>query len=383
MKKIAFVIESLHHGGAEKSLVTLLNLLNYNDLQIDLILFKKGGEFEKFIPKHVNVIYESSFKKTNRLNLLISRFKFWYLKTYSNKKKYHHAQIYWKVFGKLILKLKTPYDIAIAYNQGFATYYVSEKIISPKKYAWLNTDYQKAGYTAVFDYKMYATYKKIVCVSKENEWSFIEANHLIGKSLPTCVIKDITDPVMVKKMSLEETDLRMDTKDLKILTVGRLAKPKAIELAIESCYLLKDKGIKLKWYVIGEGSERMRLERKINQHNLSDTFILLGYKENPYPYIKNCDIYVQTSLFEGLGLTVIEAALLQKPIVTTNFPTASGIITHKKTGLICEMDANSITESILYYINNPDFKNIIIENLSKMDHNDKEKSLHAFNQLIE
>tara|TARA_R110001583_G_scaffold107620_1_gene256224 strand:- start:8126 stop:9277 length:1152 start_codon:yes stop_codon:yes gene_type:complete len=382
MKRISFVIESLHHGGAEKSLITLLNLLDYNILQVDLILFKKGGEFEKFVPKEVTIRYKDPFQKINIIKKTYFRLKFWLIKNYMNKKKLHDAQIYWKVFGKYIEKHQLIYDVAIAYNQGLSTYYVSDKINASKKYAWLNTDYRKAGYVAAFDYAMYSKYKKIICVSKENESSFNKANDLIGKILPTYIIKDITDSLLVKKMSLENTDFKMDINQINILTVGRLAKAKGIHLAIEACKILKSKGIKLKWYVIGEGPERNELEKRINQYNLENSFLLLGYKENPYPYIKACDIYTQTSLFEGLGLTVIEATILQKPIVTTNFPTASSIITNNETGLICEMNAQSIAENILFYINDQKLKDKVVFNLSKLKNNDKEKSLETFNRLI-
>jgi len=128
----------------------------------------------------------------------------------------------------------------------------------------------------------------------------------------------------------------------------------------------------IQWYIIGEGKERKSLEKLIHHNKLDSIFFLLGYKENPYPYMKSCDIYVQTSLFEGLGLTLIEASILQKPIVTTNFPTAHSIISHNKTGLICEMNSQSIAKSISNYIDNPQLKQKIVTNLKMMKNNDKE-----------
>ena len=110
--------------------------------------------------------------------------------------------------------------------------------------------------------------------------------------------------------------------------------------------------------------------------------ILLGYKENPYPYIKSCDIYAQTSLFEGLGLTVIEAAILQKPIVTTNFPTSYSIIENEITGLICNMNPLDIAKSIERYLNNPELNKKIVKNLSLLKNNDKEISLNKVNDLL-
>ncbi|NMH88335.1 glycosyltransferase [Flavivirga algicola] len=382
MKKIVFVIESLHHGGAEKSLVTLLDFLDYNSFAVKLLLFRKGGEFEKFVPKEVSITYINPFEGINKVSLLFLRARFLINKKLNKNKRYHNAQLFWKTFGNSIRANKITCDTAIAYNQGFATYYVAEKILAQKKYSWLNTDYIKAGYQASFDYNKYTQFKKIICVSQENELAFIKANKLNNKVLPTEIIKDITDDLDIKNKCFEKTEFDLKKDEFKILTVGRLAKAKGFELAIKACKILKDKGIEHKWYVIGEGSERENLERIILEENLEDTFILLGYKENPYPYINTCNIYVQTSLFEGLGLTVIEAAILQKPIVTTNFPTAPSLITHNETGLICEMDANDIAHNILVYIENREFKNKIINNLSKLKNDDKEKSLAKFNKLI-
>ena len=112
------------------------------------------------------------------------------------------------------------------------------------------------------------------------------------------------------------------------------------------------------------------------------TFNLIGFRENPYPFIKNCDIYVQTSLFEGLGLTVIEASILNKPIVTTNFPTAFSILEHKKTGVIAEMNPEDIAFGIQRVINDNDFRKQLIENLENQVDNEKEKTLKKVKKLI-
>ena len=109
---------------------------------------------------------------------------------------------------------------------------------------------------------------------------------------------------------------------------------------------------------------------------------MLGAKINPYPYMKACDIYVQTSLFEGLGLTVIEAAILQKPIVCTNFPTAYNILKDNETGLIAEMNPNAIAEQIEKLIKDESLRKKLISNLEQQENKDKEQSLLQFENLI-
>ncbi|TXE11659.1 glycosyltransferase [Seonamhaeicola algicola] len=384
LKKIAFVIESLHCGGAEKSLVTLLQNLDYTKYNVSLYLLLTNGEFQKFIPDEVTV-KTITINKTNFIKQILKTVKFralTKLNKLNKKNKYHPAQVFWKSKNNNFSKINTLYDVAIAYNQGFATYFVSEKIKARKKIAWLNTDYIKANYNINFDYKFYKNFDDVVCVSEENRHSLLKSLNK-QQTISTLVIKDIVDDRLIHQLSKEVEYPFTDKENNKIiLTVGRLADAKGLDLAIQACHILRQKKYNIKWYVIGEGPKRKELEHLINKLDISKYFILLGYKENPYPYIKSCNIYTQTSFFEGLGLTLIEASILQKPIVTTNFPTASKIIEHGRTGLICDMNADAIANSIEEYITSPKLVNKFTENLSKQKNNDKVLSLAKVNELL-
>ena len=382
MKKLLFIIESLHCGGAEKSIVTLLKNIDYKLNQVDLILIKKGGEFEKFIPNEVSVIYKDATTSSSFFKRILPRIKFKILKKQNQNSVYNSSHLFWQAFKSIIPVHTKKYDVAIGYSQGFAAYYVVDKTVADKKYAWLNIDYSHARHYAKFDYPYYAKLDSVVCVSPECKTSLLDAMQSIGKTLPTTVLKDITDDSIVNKLSKEGLGFPKNSEAHTILTVCRLAKQKGLYLAVNACEILKNKGVNFKWYIVGEGTEREFLESEIKNKGLANHCILLGFKENPYPYMKTCDIYVQTSLFEGLGLTVIEAAILHKPIVTTNFPTASSIVTHNKTGVICEMKADAIALSISKYIDNAVFTDKIIDNLSKVKNTDKEKSLQTFQNLI-
>ncbi len=376
MKKVLFVIESLHLGGAEKSLVTLFHNLDYDKFEVDLIIFKDGGIFKKFVPKQVNIILKSYPDLTFKDRFLFKVSKLIY------KSKYHAAQLFWKIINTKLESHSSAYDIAIAYNQGFSTYYVEKKIQAQKKYAWLNTDYQKAGYAIKFDFPIYQSFEKIVAVSQEAKQSLQNELNSINEDLSIEVIKDIVDEKIIKKQSKETIEIEFKKTDINIVTVARLIKYKGLHLAIESCKKLIDNGHKINWYLIGEGIERNKLKALIKTYQLEKNFFLLGEKENPYPYIKACDIYVQTSLFEGLGLSVIEASILEKPIICTNFPTAFSIIKHNETGLICDMDSDSISKNIEKLIENRALKEKFIENLHKVKNKDKEITLEKIKQWI-
>lgn len=371
MKKIVFFVESMHCGGAERSLLSLLQNLDRNKYEIDLLVINKGGAFEQFIPPNVN------YKCLNLKFSFLGKIKFFF-----NRKREsdtHTAQVFWKTYSKQIPQYDKKYDIAIAWGQGFATYFTSTKIDAATKYAWINIDYDLAGYKFDYDKALYRNFDKVVGVSdfvRDSMSKYIPAHKLLS-------IVNIIDENDVIARADEPEHFNFDINVNNIVSVGRLAKQKAFDLAIETAKHLEDHKVNFKWYIIGEGTERKNLEKSIADHNLQEVFILLGHKDNPYPYIKACDIYVQTSSFEGLGRTIIEASLLNKPIVTTNFPTAYGLLENEKTGLIVEMEVNKISNAIQKLILDESFKFTLIENLKKKKNLNKQTTLDQVYALLD
>lgn len=370
-EKVAFFVESMHCGGAERSLLSLLNNISHEKYDIDLLVIKKGGEFEKFIPSWIN------YKSVDPAFGIIGRVKF---KIQSRlKPNVHKAQLFWRSFRNQIEIYSEEYDIAVGWGQGFATYFIAEKIKSKKKFAWVNTDYEKAGYKFDYDKNIYEKFDKIVGVS---EFVKDSMQKFINKDRVTHIRNIIdADDIIVRANQLRSIDFNTD--QLSIVSIGRLAKQKAFELSIETAKILDEKEIDFKWYIIGEGTERSNLELLIQSYNLNDKVILLGFRDNPYPYIKACDIYIQTSKFEGLGRTLIEAAILQKPIVSTDFPTAYELVDEGRTGFIAKMDANDIAKKIVQlYLNNELYNKMVEELSSKLDDR-KQETLRTVYQLFD
>ena len=302
------------------------------------------------------------------------------LKRFFNFKHYHNAQLFWPIVEKYFKVNEKRYDFAIAYNQGFSTYYTAKFLNADVKYAWLNIDYRKAGYLIDFDVSFYEKFKKVIAVSPEAKSGFIEV--LENKNIIVDIIKDISDKKNIKERSEEEMQNKFEVgNSIKIVTVGRLAEQKGIPLAIDACKILNKK-YDVKWYVIGEGVMRPKLENLINEKNLTGSFFLYGAYQNPYPYMKACDIYVQTSLFEGLGLTVIEASYLNKPIVSTNFPTVYGILKDGETGLIAEMNAEDIVKKIERLITDKALRETLVSNLEEQENTDKQVTLQQIDFLL-
>ena len=363
-RSILFVIDSLNCGGAEKSLISLLPLLDYDKYSIDLMIISRGGTFEKYIPPEVNIIDFTPHKDTIpsliffKICLLIFSVKIRLYSLFGEKR--HGAESYWASTKHAIANLEHKYDIAVAYQQGFPTYYIAQKVCATKKIAWINADITLAGYRKLFNRQHYQHFDHIVSVSDSLKnliaKEYAEVKHKIA------TIYDILNASLIREMAQAYAPSYGKTT---LTTVARLAQPKGHFLAIEAAKILKEKGIDFIWQFIGDGPLRSSIEDKIHEEGLQQHIILLGEQSNPYPYIKNCDIYVQPSLYEGFGLTIGEAKVLHKPIVSTNFDVVYNQLSNFSNGLIVGMNGNDIANGIIRLINDTKLKSSIIENLSK------------------
>jgi glycosyltransferase involved in cell wall biosynthesis len=373
-KKILFVMNNLNCGGAEKALVSLLEVMDYSVYEVDLFLLKHEGLFLNKIPNQVNLLeeppeykyYDMSIKKAildclrrGRLDIALSRLMAGFV--FKNEKnKVRSEQRVWKYISNSLKNLDGKYDIAIGYLEKNPIYFCIDKVKANKKIGFIHNDYDKLGLDPDLDQKYFEKLDYLVTVSEE-------CGNILKKRFPMYegkveVMHNIVSPAMVNKMSLEQVDMKVNA--IKLVSVGRLNYQKGFEMAIETCKELIDNGYTVKWYIIGEGEERGKLEKLVIENSLQGIFILLGIKENPYPYIKEADIYIQTSRFEGKSIAIDEAKILQKPIVVTNFNTAKDQIRNNENGLIVDMNARSIFQGIQTLIDDEELRNKFIFNLS-------------------
>ncbi len=313
MKKIIFGITSLTLGGAEKVLVDLANKLSEN-YDITILTIYAKGEFEKKLNSNVKLktIFDFQFNELSNLKKKITALKILFFKKYYYKK-----------------YIKRDYDIEIAFLEGPITRLFSVKNKNTRKIAWIHNDISKVygkGFKAklkmAIDKKIYEKYRTLIFVSKDNRDKFVEKYKDIRdrnlQPLQKRVIYNYINPNKVLKEAEEELEDIFDNQVINFLTVARLVEQKAIDRVIKVHKRLIDEGYKHKFYVIGDGPEKENLEKMIKENNVRETFILLGKKENPYPYIKNADIFCLLSEFEGYGMVLEEAKILSKPIIITD-----------------------------------------------------------------
>lgn len=384
-KKLLFVINSMICGGAEKSLISLLPLIDYSKYSVDLQMFNRTGDFLDLVPQEVNILDDISFFDFLSKGLIgkIFYFKKSYLFSYLKNsigirlnKKNHPTEIFWKACHKSIDKNIKKYDVAIAWGQGNPTHYVAEKVNAAKKIAWINADYIKTGHEMNFDKQYYNQFDKIVAVSNELQKMMSEKFNFLKDKLTT--ILDIQNADLILKMaSFDAEEFHKDKDDVIITTVGRMVHLKGYDLAVDAAKQLKEHKVKFKWFFVGDGPEKENIFNQLNKNNLENEIVLTGAKSNPYPYVKNADIYVQTSRQEGYCLTLAEARILNKPIVTTNFDVVHEQIIDGENGLIVDIDANSIAHGIIKLLNNVDLRNNLINNLN----NEKKGNLEEFRKF--
>ncbi|MBC5841472.1 glycosyltransferase [Flavobacterium sp. F-380] len=380
-KKIVFVIPSLDAGGGEKSLVNLLNCLDFTLYDVDLILFKKQGIFLNSVPKEVTIIsiqddyihftknvFRSILAFTIRLKIVLALHRIlFFLKSRRIKNSAQAEQYTWNNLSKSIAPFPNKYDQAIAFLEKSSIYLTVDKLNATSKIGWIHTNYASSGMNSDFDTNYFSQLNALVTVSPECHANLLSVFPQFSGKIKT--IYNIVSPSIIESLSLKTatTDKRFSSFENTIVTVARLSYEKGCDLAIDASRIMKGNNINFKWFIIGEGSERLILEKQIQKYQLEENVFLIGLKENPYPYMKQCTVYVQPSRYEGKSIAIEEAKILQKPIVVTDFSTAKDQIIAGKTGVIADMTADGLAFAISDVLKNSSLQVLLSSNLAKED----------------
>ena len=308
MKKILFGITSLTFGGAERVLVDLTNQL-CKEYEVSILTIYDKGELKKQLNNKIKVysIFDKSFNEYSKFEVLRNTF---YL---MNK-----------------AELPEGYDVYISFLEGPVTRLFSKNVGTKKgvrlnnikKIAWVHNDISKvfgnslkAKIKKIFDKKVYKKFDNVVFVSKENQEDF---KKVYGKDIKTSVIRNYLDYNAVINKANEKVVLPFDDRDINLVSVCRLVDQKALDRFISVHSKLEKSGLHSKVYIIGDGPNRLKLQKQIDSLNETENFYLLGQKENPYPFIKNADYFCLLSYYEGYGMVLDEAKILGKKIIITN-----------------------------------------------------------------
>ena len=366
-----FIVGTLQSGGVSKSLVNLLNVWDSEKYETSLLLCcKEGDVFSEFIPPGVKVLYSAEVEHCmgGRRSVI------WFIK------KGHLImaagvllRLFLSIFSKasagLLISRMMPqitedeYDLIVDYGGQQILYYMVDKLKGKCKVSFFHNDYSKWPYYYKADRKYFPQVDRIFTISQVCVDALIQY-------FPSCkdkigIMENISSPTLISSMAKESVELPdADDGTITIATLGHVCRRKGTDLSIEAAKLLKSRGIIFKWYLIGKVMESDLVDR-IKSEGLMDTFVFLGIKKNPYPYIAAADLYVHPARYEGNSIALDEAKILCKPIVVTNFSTVNDQFTDTFNASICEMAGDSVAAKIIELIEDNELRSRYVTNLKE------------------
>lgn len=368
-KQILFVCYGLGIGGIEKCLVNLLNIMP-DKYEIDVLLMNPYYTFKKQIRRSVCFLNEFDYVMNIEDTLSEIRKRGGVFRNLGMFASYCNFRIKIKLRKNAWVgfkKLPKQYDVAIAYSHhDFSPYYVIDKVNAKKKYLWYhNGAYEHQGKRYERDKRYYALFDKVIAVSTDCARVLSERFNFQEGQL--VVLKNICDSADILFKATEKMDVPFEQGYFHIVTVGRMTAEKGALLAVEACKTICNKGYKICWHWIGDGNQRDIVKEEIQKNGLDNIFILEGNKQNPYPYIKAADLYVQPSFYEAYSTTITEAKVLKKSIVTTDVGGMRDQLKHDENGLIVSVDSTELANAVIYLIENYDKRNVFCNELGKED----------------
>ena len=374
--------QAMELGGVERSLLGLLDAIDYDRYDVDLFLMRHSGELMPYLNPKANLLPEipqyaslavpmASLIRRGQFGVLCGRLQGKlaaqrFDKKHSSDKPTVTALTYSHKYTLPVMPQisgKT-YDLAISF---LTPHYFARQRVQAEKYAaWIHTDYTALTFDRAAELAMWEEYDAICGVSEQASRGFQAVfPELTGK---VQTIENILPKELIcKQAAVPQTDLPSgDAKTL--LSVGRFCEAKNFDNVPDICRRLVADGLDVKWYLIGYGGSEPLIRQKIHDAGMQERVIILGKKDNPYPYMRACDLYVQPSRYEGKAVTVREAQLLGKPVVITNYATSASQLADGVDGVIVPMDNAGCAAGIAALLRDPERMQQLSENCAKRDY---------------
>lgn len=377
-KRIFIAIHYLEIGGAEISLIGLLNAIDTSRYDVDLFVYSHRGELMKMIPSGIHLLPEIKeyaqiekpiveVLKQGGWKIALARVwaKYKFIR-YARKNKLKNSAAILHYISESVmpflpsLKKYGEYDLAISFLIPHDI--VLKKVSAKTKIAWIHTDYTQISVDVDKELPIWSRFDQIISISKDVTKAFLQKFPSLSDKV--IEINNILSPMFVRKRAKEfiVSFTKIEGR-INLLSVGRYTTAKNYDNVPDICKRIRKAGCDVYWYIIGYGSDEVLIREKIKEAGMEDYVILLGKKENPYPYMQACDIYVQPSRYEGNSVTVREAQMLCKPVVVTDYLTAKSQIKQRIDGLIVPLDNEKCAREIAKFIKNPDLQQRIVNYL--------------------
>ena len=386
--KILIMMHYMELGGAESALLGLLQSVDPERADVDVFIYSHRGELMRYLPKdRVRLLDEvEAYSLTEKplvevvrkgylrlaLMRLIGR---WHADRYCKVLNdgdrpfeggsFFQQKMTWRVLPEI--QKDVVYDVAI--NFMTPHFVLLNRVKAKKKVGWIHTDYTRISIDVPAETKMWERLDMIASISEEVGNKFCEVFPELRSKLVQ--IENILNAGFIRQKAGEfEVEWADDESVVTLLTIGRYSPPKRMECIPAICKELKAAGVPVKWYIIGYGSEEIEdaVREAIKKENVADDVVLLGKQDNPYPYIKACDVYVQPSKYEGKSITVREAQILGKPVVITNYPTAKSQVVDRVDGVIVPLAIDGCAAAMAEFLKDARLRDLIAAYLRQHDY---------------
>ena len=374
--------QAMELGGVERSLLGLLDCVDYDRYDIDLFLMRHSGELMPYLNPKARLLPEipqyaslavpmTSLIKNGQFGVLCGRLQG---KRAAGRFDRQHPgdkpSVTALTYSHRYTRNSMPqisdrtYDLAVSFLTPH--YFVRERVKAKKYAAWIHTDYTALSFDRAAELEMWSGYDVICGVSEQASESFKIAFPELADKVQT--VENALPKELIRSQAQEvQTDMPSDGS-IKLLSVGRFCDAKNFDNVPDICRRLTEDGLDVKWYLIGYGGDEPLIRRKITEAGMQERVFILGKKDNPYPYMRACDLYVQPSRYEGKAVTVREAQLLGKPVVITNYATSAGQLENGVDGVIVPMDNVGCAAGIAALLRNSERMRQLSENCKTRDY---------------
>jgi glycosyltransferase involved in cell wall biosynthesis len=388
-RNILFAIHYLELGGAEISLIGLLKALDYSKVNVDLFVYSHRGELMKEIPAQVNLLPEiPQYAQIERPVKGVLKDGYWRIALarlrakrqfvrYTRKTHPVDGSAIFAYVARQVTPLLPPirpdkeYDLAVSFLAPHDI--VLEKVRARKKVCWVHTDYTKIDIDTDLEEPVWSRFGHIAAVSDAVSEAFLTRFPALREKMVT--LPNILSPEWIRSRAEAfrvDDEMPRESGVMRLLSIGRFTVAKNFANVPDICRRIRETGIAIRWYLIGYGGEEGLIRERISEAGMEQDVRILGKKENPYPYLKACDVYVQPSRFEGNSVSVREAQILGKPVVVTAYPTVSSQIENGVDGVIVPMDNAGCASALAVLVSEPEKQEFLSSNLQDRDYGNEE-----------
>lgn len=359
-KQILIILPSLQQGGLFRSLKEAFDVVDLAEHKITVYVYSHNNPCLGRLPEQIRIIADTDHTHYHRRpKALLLHLRILFSKILNDKDKtiYLEEQLHSFVHEKKAEYPAKHYfsdgvDVVISYAMGLCTE-MAVNIKADKKYLFFHSS--NPGFHSDIAKKCFDHFDNIIAVGKNVQNMLIEAYPKYRDKI--ALIRNYLDAGNIRWLSdAYKVDTDLYNKKYVLTSVIRIDKEKGADLLVSAASMLKQNGISFIWFIVGDGSCRNDIEQYIIENSLNDDVVITGYKDNPYPYIKCCDIFVHPAYEESFGLAILEALALGKAVVSTDTMGAREVLDDGNNGLLVSIDPKSISEGVLELINSPDLK---------------------------